>query len=195
MKKIIIKTALITFASVIALLALAFGIASLAFPRNMSQICENFGNLRLSASYACRQYDYTGSTDDLYRCADLYIRLGDRGNIVKYCGKLADGDKLDGYCENKEDGTARAQYIYTNYACALYDTKKTDKAAETAQKSVKNGFVVPNAFGSLTVKAVENGDKAFAEKLLQVLPDEPEDEAQKTYYNAVKEQLDKLNVN
>ncbi len=198
MKKIVIKTALITLASVIVLFALAFGIASLAFPGNMSQICENCGNDSLAASYASRQYDYTGSTEDLYRCADLYIRIGDRGNTVKYCKKLVDKQDFKEFCTKKDNNGAasHAQYIYTNYASALYFSKRGEEAIGVANKSVEDGFVIPNAFATLTINAVENNDADFGAKLLAALPEFPQGEtqheAQHVYYNAVKHQLEKL---
>lgn len=188
MKKIVLKTAIITLASVIALLALAFGIASLAFPGNMSVICEDMGNYKLAASYAERQYDYSGSTDDLYRCARLYIRIGDRKNIIKYCGKLVEKKNFKESCGNN------VQYIYGNYATALYLSGKDDKAIEIAEMSVADGFDVPNAYSFLTVEAVEREDKAFGEKLLKSFLEieEPENEDSLRFYNTVKNQLEVL---
>ena len=188
MKKIIIKTAIITFASVIAALALAFGIASLAFPKDMSKICEDMGNYRLAASYAERQYGYSGSTDDLYRCSRLYIRVGDRDKIIEYCGKLVEKQDFEQKCG------ANVHYIYGNYATALYLSGKGDEAVEVAEKSVGEGFRIPNAYADLTVKAVEKQDKDFAKKLLDSLLkiEEPESGERLEFYNAVKNMLKDL---
>lgn len=188
MKKIVLKTAIITLASVIALLALSFGIASLAFPKNMSVICEDMGNYKLAASYAERQYGYSGSTEDLYRCARLYIRIGDRKNTVKYCGKLVEKKNFKECCGNN------VQYIYGNYATALYLSGKDDEAIVVAEKSVEDGFDVPNAYAVLTVEAVERKDKAFGEKLLNsfLKIEEPENEDSLRFYNTVKNQLEVL---
>ena len=188
MKNIIIKTALITLGSVIALLVLAFGIASLAFPKNMSEICENMGNTKLAASYAERQYDYTGSTEDLYRCARLYIRIGDRDNTIKYCEKLVEKSDFKESCGNN------VQYVYGNYATALYLSGNGEKAVSIAEKSVEDGFVIGNAYVTLTLKADANKDKEFGGKLLSSLLkiEEPQNEAQLKDYNAVKTILEKL---
>lgn len=191
MKNIVIRTALITLGSVIALLVLAFGIASLAFPKNMSEICENMGNPKLAASYAERQYEYTGSTDDLYRCASLYIRIGDRNNTIKYC------EKLVGKRDFKECCGANTQYIYNNYATALYLSGNGDKAIEIAERSVEEGFIIPNAYVTLTVEAVGREDVDFGKKLLESFSDSekvpvPQNETELKYYNAVKTSLEKL---
>lgn len=189
MKKIIIKTAMITLASVIVLLALAFGIASLAFPKNMSQICENMGNYKLAASYAERQYSYTGSTEDLYRCTRLYIRIGDRSNTIKYCKKLVEKEDF------KECCASDVQYIYGNYATSLYLSGKGDEAVVIAEKSIADGFEIPNAYADLTVKAVEKEDKEFGQKLLSSFLDKVSDietEEQQRYFNAVKNSLEGL---
>lgn len=170
------------------MLALAFGIASLAFPKNMSKICENMGNYKLAASYAKRQYKYTGSTEDLYRCTRLYIHIGDRGNTIKYCEKLVDRDNFEECCGES------VQYIYGNYATALYLSGKDDKAIEIAERSVSKGFDIPNAYADLTVKAVERKDREFGSKLYDSFTkiDEPEGELYLKYYNAVINQLEKL---
>ena len=188
MKKLVIKTALISFASVVAALALAFGIASLAFPKAMSGLFENMGNYNLAASYAERQYDYSGSTEDLYRCARLYIRIGDRGNTIKYCGQLVEKQDFDDVCDEN------TQYIYCNYATALYLSGNAEKAIAVAEMSVRLGFEVPNAYADLTVKAVERGDKEFGVSLLAsfLKNEEPENEYRLKYYNAVKNQLEGL---
>ncbi|MCH5147815.1 MAG: hypothetical protein J1G05_00440 [Clostridiales bacterium] len=189
MKKIIIKTAIITFASVVAALALAFGIASLAFPQGMSKICENMGNYKLAASYAERQYGYSGSTEDLYRCALLHIRIGDRNKIIEYCGKLVEKQDFEERCGDN------VQYVYGNYATALYLSGKDDEAIAVADKSVGEGFHIPNAYADLTVKVVEKSDKDFASKLLGAFVEHAgklQYEEQLRYFNAVKNSLEEL---
>lgn len=189
MKKIIIKTAIITFASVIAALALAFGIASLAFPRSMAKLCENMGNYQLAASYAERQYGYSGSTDDLYRCARLHIRVGDRKKIIEYCGKLVDKQDFEECCGDN------VQYIYGNYAIALYLSGKDDESIVIAQRSAGEAFYIPNAYKDLTLKAVEKKDKEFAGKLLDTFEgynEKLKSEEQVKYFYAVKTALEKL---
>lgn len=188
MKQIVIKTALITLGTVIALFVLAFGIASLAFPKNMSELCENMGSPQLAAGYAERQYEYTGSTEDLYRCARLYIKTGDRKNTIKYCEKLVAKKDFKEYCG------ANVQYVYGNYATALYLSEKGDEAIVIAEKSVEDGFVISNAYVTLTLQADAKEDKEFGEKLLSSLEkiEEPQNEAQLKDYNAVKTILEKL---
>ena len=188
MNKIVIKTALVTLGTVIALFVLAFGIASLAFPRNMSEICENMGNYQLAASYAKRQYEYTDSTEDLYRCARLYIKTNDRENTIKYCEKLVNKKDFKEYCG------AHVQYVYGNYATALYLSGNDDGAVAIAEKSVEDGFVISNAYVTLTLQADAKEDKEFAGKLLSSLEkiEEPQNEAQLKDYNAVKTILEKL---
>ena len=188
MKKLVIKTALISFASVVAALALAFGIASLAFPKWMSGLCEDMGNYRLAASYAERQYGYSGGTGDLYRCARLYIRVGDRDNIIKYCGELVEKQDFEDVCDEN------TQYIYCNYATALYLSGNAGKAITVAEMSVSRGFEVPNAYADLTVKAVENNDKEFGADLLAsfLKIEVPEKESCIAFANAVKNQLEAL---
>lgn len=149
------------------------------------------GNYKLAASYAERQYGYSGTTEDLYRCARLYIRIGDKKSTIKYCGKLVEKKNFKECCGNN------VQYIYGNYATALYLTGKDDEAVVVAEKSVGDGFDVPNAYADLTVEAVERKDKDFAEKLLNsfLKIEEPQSGEQQRYYNAVKNMLEELKGN
>lgn len=167
------------------MLVTAFGIASLAFPKNMSEICENFGNYSLAASYAERQYEYTESTEDLYRCTCLYIRVGDRSKTLKYCEILVDKQDFKEYCG------ANAHYVYSNYATALYLSGKDEKAVEIAEKSVEDGFV-PNTYAALTVKAVEREDKAFGEKLLSSMEKITPQSGEQSDYDTILSILKKL---
>ena len=191
MKNIIIKTALITLGSVIALLVLAFGIASLAFPGNMAEICENMGNPKLAASYAERQYEYSGSTEDLYRCTRLYIQTGDRTNTIKYCEELVEKPDFKKYCGNN------VQYVYGNYATALYLSDKKDESIAIAEKSVEDGFSIPNAYATLALQAVETEDKDFGESLLssflsKVEEPDPQNKDLYKYYNNITAILENL---
>ena len=188
MKKIVVKTALITLASAVALLLLAFGIASLAFPDKMSELSESMGNKKLALSYAERQYEYTGSTEDLYRCADLCIRIGDKSKTVKYCEKLVGKQNFKECCGTK------VEYVYGSYATALYLSGEEDKALEIADLSVADGFGVPNTYGTLTLKALDLQDKEFGAKLLSAFSEieVPQEEFKLNYYNAIKVNLEKL---
>ncbi len=101
LKEVVLKTALKTLLAVIIALVLAFGIASLAFPGGMANICENTGNYSMAAGYSSLAYKYSGKVEDLARCAEDSIFAKKDKNIVKYCNELLQHKDFDRLCEEK----------------------------------------------------------------------------------------------
>ena len=72
---------------------------------------------------------------------------------------------------------------------------KGDEAVVIAEKSIADGFEIPNAYAELTVKAVEKKDKEFGQKLLTSFLNSVKDietEEQQRYFNAVKNRLEDM---
>ena len=67
MRKIILKTALITLGVVIVLAVAAFGIASLCVPAAMSDLTYSLGMEAISSDYAFQEYERSGSLAYLSR--------------------------------------------------------------------------------------------------------------------------------
>ena len=70
MRKIIIKSALVTLAVVVGCAVLVFAVLSLGFPRILCGWCEQLGNYGFAVRYASLYYSYTGDIADLGRCVD-----------------------------------------------------------------------------------------------------------------------------
>ena len=119
LKEVVLKTALKTLLAVIIALVLAFGIASLAFPGGMADICENTGNYSMAVGYSSLAYKYSGKVEDLARCAEDSIFAKKDKNIVKYCGELLKHKDFDKYSEEKSGtikvGGVEVPFDYTQY--------------------------------------------------------------------------------
>lgn len=119
MKEVVLKTALKTLLAVIIALVLAFGIASLAFPGGMADICENTGNYSMATGYGSLAYKYSGKVEDLARCAEDSIFAKKDKNIVKYCGELLGHKDFERFSEEKSGtikvGGIEFPFDYTQY--------------------------------------------------------------------------------
>lgn len=195
MKKIVVKTALITIGLVLAGLAAAFAVASLGFPRQMSDFFASSGNYSFATGYASLSYNYTKDFNDLVLCADYSILSGDDGNVISFCSKLAGNENFGAYCIERDAETQRRleesgvsdygsynyrQYVMGNLACSQYALGYKDEAVKTAASAMEGGFPKNNALAMLAIKACSEVDAELKEELFQkissVTPEPQEEE-------------------
>lgn len=188
MRKIIIKTAAIAVAGVIALFAVIVGIFSLSYPQGMARACESFGWYSLAANYSSLSYNYSGEIGDICNAVDDSAKAENDGKIIKYSEKLF-ADK--GFEDFYDADNFKAQNYYIVYATALYRENRADDAVKVAADAIGRDANVPSALGALTVLVSEKGDKQTAEKLLLLVPEGNLTENQQKYYNSVKNVLTK----
>ena len=70
MNKIILKTALITLASLIVASLMVFSLWILCSPQSMASACEKTGNYSFAVTCADLRFKYTKNVDDLARCVE-----------------------------------------------------------------------------------------------------------------------------
>lgn len=189
LSKIIVKTILKTVLGLVAVLAVAFLIMSLGFPQTMAGICEKTGAYNLATGYASLRYAYTGSAEDLDRCAGDSILAGNDENIVKYCGSLVKEDEFTEICLKYEGNGDYRQYVYSKLAAAQYRTGDKEGALASAQEALEGvgGFPAGNAIAALATEVAEARDKDTASKLLAVIEKiSPVGDEESVYYNRVK---------
>ncbi len=190
MGKVVLKTALKVVAAILAALVLAFGVMSLAFPRTMAQIFENFGNYSMATGYASLSYTYYGEAEDLGRCFEYSVFSYNDGDAISYGEKLIEHEKFGELCEErKSTGIDYKQFVYGNISAAKYRKGDLDGAIATALSGDAENV---NAFGTLTIAVVKANDKTAANRILEELPAEPSNPENAKYYNAIKSELTKL---
>ena len=181
MKKLILKTALITLGVVIVLAVAAFGVASLCAPAAMSDFTYSLGMNVISGDYAYQEYERSGDLSYLARSFEIAATTGRDEKAQQRFDALYSADGFDEMCERRNEQTAQVDglpdvgYDYRNYICGLgacvrYRLAGSDEArqqaislalAETAQ-----GFPSGNPVAALASEALKAKDAAFCRTLL-----------------------------
>lgn len=170
MKKIILKTSLITVAALAAAALLIFSLWILISPQTMATASEKTGNYSFAVTCANLKYKYSKDPDDLSRCCQDSILSGKDKLVIKYCEKLLSHEKFDEVCERK-DNSLNATLNYKAYICgslalSQYRQGELDKALSSAEEGGADGFI------KLVLEVCERGNideaKAVKEKLISI---------------------------
>lgn len=183
MKKLILKTALITFLAACVVFLAVSGLLSLAAPVTMMNFTASLGMDGMSSDYAYEAYTRSDDLDLLARSAEVSFANGSyqkaderfeelmaRKDFVDYCNTR---DESAGAYENTNTTGTFAAYIYSSSACAKYYLAVTDeeKAAVIgfAIEKTDGSFPEYNAVISLAVEARRAADKDFCKQLATAL--------------------------
>lgn len=190
MRKVILRAVAIAVAEAVGLFLIIVGILTLARPRALAGVCENFGWYSLAADFTSMQYSSSGDLEDMCRAVDYSVRAEDNGKVIKYSEKIFGSENFE---EFYAANAYRVQNYYIIYADALYDEGRADDAVKVASDALERGVNVPGALGALAVLVGENGDSATAGKLLEILNEKVDfndlNEIQLKYYDAVRKVL------
>lgn len=212
-KKIVVKTAVKTVLIIIAVLVVAFAVASLGFPQHMATFYESIGNYPAAVMSASLRYSYTGDCYDLARCVDDSILSEKSELVLEYGEKLLAHDDFEEVCaaktqsikeynkNNRPEGSENVDFVfdYKQYVCgkiavAKYVRGDFEGALATAtQANGTSSFAQGNALMTLAMSYIadEGRVSSFADVLLAALEDvnpSAEDEAAllREVYNSVK---------
>ncbi len=174
MKKLILKTALITFASAILILVIVFGSLSIWAPSIMCEFTASIGLKGLSGGFAYSAYEATGEIDYLaYACTvasdgkeaitvERYEKLFEEEGFLQYCA--AQDELQRGNFAGLPMGSY-AQYCYGNYACALYREGEASGAIAFVFTALEGRFEESNCAISLSLAIVQANDKTNATQM------------------------------
>lgn len=175
MKKLILKTALITFGAALVLAVSVFGIVSLCAPAAMMRLCESMGLKGLSGDYAYQEYERSGDLDCLARSFLICAEENDNAKASARFDLLYADEGFSAYCsETFTPSEEIPAYSYRDYLCSVaarvkYRTAGTDEQKQAALDFAKNetgeAFPGGNALLMLSVEAAQKKDKPFCEKL------------------------------
>ncbi|MBO4251135.1 MAG: hypothetical protein J5911_00555 [Clostridia bacterium] len=156
MKKLVIKTVVVTLAAIIAIVAALYLCFAVFAPKTLANFWEGTGNYSLSVKYSEKQYERSGDISDLADlCAKLNVRT-DSARAVKYLGILVDGDGFTEFCENTEGSgyiMTPYEYYYGAFTVATYYESGLTPAIIVAKKAVLGGYTANNAFYLLLADA------------------------------------------
>ena len=119
MKKLVIKTTLITLASLIGAMAIAFGATAICAPGFTAGVFDGVGDYSAAVFFYERQYAKTGDVDDLVVLVDKIDYDYDLIREQKYLNLLLAHVDFEDYCEQNASGFSAKEYYYGNYALVL----------------------------------------------------------------------------
>lgn len=199
MNNVIVKTALKTLLAVIIALVVALAVLCLGFPQTVAGIFENSGNYSMAIPFASLRYTYTGSAEDLAKCAEDSIFAGDNRSVTVFCGELTKREDFPDICTKKDESVSQGyyrRYIYANYAYSLYLCGNADEALKAADEGVsgEEGFPLGNAYAKLAIAVAEAKDGQTALKLLERLNGITPEESEKNYLDKTKKVISDIGV-
>lgn len=176
MEKLVVKTAVKTVLIILGVFIAVFAIFNFAFPQHMATLTESIGNYELAVKYASLRYYYTKDCDDLARCFDDSVLLGNDEYVVQYGEQLINKKDYEEVCNDRNTLRTGSGYDYDHWvkgrlAVAYYNTGETEKAIEMATENDKdlNSFEYGNALMLLAARIRAERDADAAEKILKVL--------------------------
>lgn len=180
MKKLILKTALITLGVALVVSISVFGIVSFCAPVAMMKLTASLGMESISGDYAYQEYQQ--SQDISYLALSFEIAADCQNDSVAQArfDELIVHDGFEAYCTEQDavtDQTVSAlsyrNYIYGKGVCVKYRLARTQDAKEAVYEYALQetpSFEAWNPVFFLSLEAVEAKDTAFCQYLLQNLP-------------------------
>ncbi len=158
MKKLILKTALITLASILCVFLLVFGALALFSPITLANLFDRMGGYSSSIHFYESQYDKTGDIDDLSVLVLKIDHESDSELAEEYLAELVSHKDFNEFCVREEGGEiSNKEFYYGKYAVALAKNSKLDKSIEVANAFVEdNGYTNYNPFSILLMEYGEN---------------------------------------
>ena len=167
MNKLILKTAIITLVSAIAVSVMAVCAVALLFPAKTARSAARLGMYSVSANFQEISYNRVPSVDGLGELVDYAAAAENYGLLKKYCPRLLSAKKFPEYALYRDSLAGEgvtggyAQFVTGNYAVALY--KKGDEAAAlaVATAAVSDGYPENNAVQYLLYEGAEKKDETL----------------------------------
>ena len=130
MKKVVIKSTIITVL-IITLFSVAFALIVTAFfPKYVADVNFKLGNEAATVKYSEKQYEKTLSQSDLATLVERSIWAENDEMLIKYGAIFINSENFSTYCKLKDD--SYLYYIVTCYVKALYENGQEQKGVETA---------------------------------------------------------------
>ncbi len=131
MKKIVIKSVVITLILIIAFTCVFSLVICSFFPKIASNLSKNVGNYELSTTFSEKAYQKDSSTENLVDLVEKSIMAKNDNKIAKYAGVLlVDEDFRNNILPNKDSGYL--SHISSTYVSSLYNLEEYDLAITTA---------------------------------------------------------------
>lgn len=164
MKKLIIKSSIITVVLILVVASAFLGLLSITKPSVISNMAFNLNNEKACVKYSEKQFLKTQSVKDLALLTERCIWAKEDSKVVKYASLLLFNSEYESLNKNSE----YENYIVCSYTESLYKTGNKQKSVEVAF-SYYDGITTPNAVRVLIYNSKE--DKDTLNLILQKLND------------------------
>lgn len=183
MKKLILKTAIITFGVTLILAISVFGIVSFCAPSVMMDLAASLGLESISGDYAYEEYLRSGDLEYLARSFVVSAENGDDADArARFELLIGDEEAFEALCEGRKapdpsvsggQELSFRQYIYlravgVKYRLARTGEEKSEAADLAVSSLLKEGktFTPYNSVVALMLEAVNANDAPFCSVLL-----------------------------
>ncbi len=199
MKKLILKTAFITFGVAVILIISIFGIVSFCAPKAMMSLTASLGLESISGDYAYQEYQQSSDIEYLARSFEIAAENGNDAIAGERFDLLYAQDGFDEYCTRQGEITLKLSsdtlridyrsYVCAKGACVKYRISKSVEEKENvyafAVKETDKKFSSENPVLMLALTAAERKDAEYCTYLKENLPKEQFEENQ-NYLNIMK---------
>ena len=159
MKRLVIKTVVITVAAILVLMAAVYLTLALFFPKTLAACWKDVGNYSLSAKYYEKQYEKSADYGDLATLCVYLDAKNDGVRTAEYLKLFTENGGFSARCEAEDlNGGFKYtayEYYYGKYAVAEFYARNIDAAVAVAKKAVgaAAGYTENNAFYVLLIEA------------------------------------------
>ena len=168
MKKLVIKTSLITLACIVGAMLIAFGTTALFAPVKMAGFFDGVGNYSASVFFYEKQYKKSQEISDL----ELLVSKMDRQDAYEkgYLKELVEHKDFYSYVDGQGHLITTAEYYYGEYVLALYKNGKFEDSLTVAKSFVDaNGYTEYNPLSTLVDQVLPNATAGQIDGLISVL--------------------------
>ncbi len=160
MKKVIIKSTIIT-AIIIAILSLSFTfLVTACFPKYVADVSFKLGNKKTCVAYSEKQYNKTLEQGDLATLVERSIWAGNNAITIKYSAIFINSENFVTYCNLQDDNYL--YYIVGSYVKALYENGEKEKSVETAFLNTST-YTQTNPIRLVASLAIEENNKQIVQ--------------------------------
>lgn len=180
MKKLILKTALVTLGVALVLAVSVFGIVSFCAPATMMRFSSSLGLEKISGDYAYQEYQKSQDVSYLAIAFEISAEYKSDAVADERFEELVSHQDFETYCLGQDTAAdpltpvSYRDYVIGNGVCVKYRLARTEEEkAEVyayALRETATAFSAGNPVLMLAVEAAQAEDAAFCGYLLANLP-------------------------
>jgi hypothetical protein len=125
LKKLVIKTVLITVASLIGVMVITFGAMAIFAPRSVAGFFDGVGSYSASVFFYEKEYKKTDDIEDLVVIIGKACANDDNERAEKYVKELLERDDFSSYCAECDKDLKQGDMTTEEYYNVLYKVVKS----------------------------------------------------------------------